>query len=101
VDKQYGRAAFPKLPLEHERTRAWIRVLYGYFNHCYHRDNEVPGSGKDLEIVRSGDVAVKNPFGETIVNPDEYETWVKANAHRHEAVVHAQKYYPEYQPEMS
>jgi hypothetical protein len=40
VDLLYGTNSFPKLPLDHPRTRGWIKGNYKHFNHCYYHPTE-------------------------------------------------------------
>jgi hypothetical protein len=92
VSALYGSAKYPKLPLDHPRTRAWIKHLYGYMHDCY-RPSWAP-----VEYGKPG----------TVIFP--VQTWDDKSREAirvhgepkpedHSAVQFIRKYYPEYQPE--
>lgn len=92
VARLYGSEKYPKLPLDHPRTRLWIKCLYGHMQHCY-RPSWAP-----QEYGKPG----------TIIYPvqdwdEKSAAAVKANGvpkvEDHAAVLEIRKFYPEYQPE--
>ena len=103
------------LPLDHPRTRAWIRDSYRHLNKCY-RDEERPEYGRAGTLIFPvPSYKLKKFYDEARFN-DDYRTkeraavdaynraeFDRANAiatpDNHMAVVKIRRFYPEYQPE--
>jgi len=67
---------FKPLPLEHERTQAWIACLFGYFKNCYH--NPDGKKGDDTLIYPVPDYQLKH-FHEDERFSEEWRTKERAS----------------------
>ena len=109
------RSLWNPLPLDHPRTRAWIRDSYRHLNKCY-RDEERPEYGRAGTLIFplphyklkkfydeerfNDDYRAKERAAVDAHNAQEFD---RANAiatpENHRAVLKIRKFYPEYQPE--
>jgi len=92
VAKLYGTTKYPKLPLDHPRTRAWIKCLYGHFQHCYQP------SWAPLEFGKPGTIIypVQDWDEKSVAAVKEHGA---PKPEEHSAVLSIRKHYPDYQPE--
>jgi hypothetical protein len=97
-----------KLPLDHERTKAWILSTYIHFNNCYYDENNeiiiYPVPSYKLQEFRN-DKRFNDEWRETEKKRIELEnnyilnkTKKIATPENHMAVRTIQKFYPEYKP---
>jgi hypothetical protein len=116
VDKLYGTARFPKLPLDHPRTRAWILDKYRHHHHCYYHPTEkeyrsrktviFPVPNYKLESFRDHEGYSEEYRTKQRAAIDQRNADIRAEAaiicipENHQAVVLIREYYPEYEPEL-
>ena len=114
-DRKVLRSLWVPLPLDHPRTRLWVRALYGYMAHCY-RDVERPEYNRPGTLIYPVPYWAKVEFNDDPRFSDAWRTAEKANMARanaelderakriatpenHNAVVTIRRFYPNYQPE--
>ena len=114
IDKRF-LSLYKPLPLDHPRTRAWIKQLYGYFKNCYQDPNKGP-KAEDLLIYPVPSYKLRT-FRDDPLFSDGWRTAEKrlieienreiieaaekvAIPENHRAVTFIRQYYPDYQPEL-
>lgn len=114
VSKLYGTKKYPKLSLDHPRTRAWILDKYRHHQHCYYNPNRV--NNHDIIVYPVPSYKLKKFYDDERFS-DEWREREKTSIEQynneiirqakeicipenHSAVVLIRKYYPEYQPEL-
>lgn len=115
VSALYGNKTFPKLPLEHPRTRAWIEALYTHLQHCYH-NKEKEFDSDDTIIFPVPSYRLKHfkddhRFSEEwrqkeMASISQYNLEIVAKyraiaiTENHKAVIAIRKHYLDYSPEL-